>query len=345
MYNGSQRLQRAWLRRGALACLLWPLSLLFGLLVGLRRLLYRTRLRRPESVGLPVIVVGNRIVGGAGKTPVVMALVSHLRAIGLRPGVISRGYGRRTEGVLEATRERSAAEVGDEPLLIHLRTAAPVVVGRDRSAAAWALRAAHPEIDVIVCDDGLQHLQLARDVEILVFDDRGAGNGWLLPAGPLREPLDASSLAKRQVVLYTGGVASTRLPGFLAQRRLGGVLALADWWSGRPAGELRQLAGRQAYAAAGIARPEPFFESLRQAGLVVLPLPLADHDDFSRLPWPSDATDVVVTEKDAVKLDPARMAQETPATRVWVATLDFETDPAFLAAVDLALRDLGPPPR
>lgn len=341
MSHGSQRLQRAWLQRDVLARVLWPLSLVFGLLVGFRRLLYRSRLKRAETVGLPVVVVGNRIVGGAGKTPVVMALVTHLRARGLRPGVISRGYGRHTQGVLEATRERTAREVGDEPLLIHLRTGAPVVVGRDRTAAAWALRTAHPEIDVIVCDDGLQHLRLARDVEVIVFDDRGAGNGWLLPAGPLREPLRAASLAKRQVVLYTGGQASTPLPGLLATRRLGGLLSLADWWAAHAAGDLQQLAGRPVLAAAGIARPERFFESLAQAGLQVTPLPLPDHDDFRRLPWPAEAADVVVTEKDAVKLEPARVARETPATRVWVATLDFQPDPEFFNAVDRALQDIG----
>lgn len=315
--------------------------MVFGLLVGARRLLYRSGLKRAETVGLPVVVVGNRIVGGAGKTPVVMALVAHLRSRGLRPGVISRGYGRQTQGVLEVAHESAASEVGDEPLLIHLRTAAPVVVGRDRTAAAWALRTAHPEIDVIVCDDGLQHLRLARDIEIVVFDDRGAGNGWLLPAGPLREPLRAASLARHQIVLYTGGVASTPLPGFLAQRRLGGLLSLSDWWAARPAGELQQLTGRPVLAAAGIARPERFFETLTQAGLCVTPLPLPDHADFKNLPWPADAADVVVTEKDAVKLAPARVARETPTTRIWVATLDFQPDPEFFGAVDRALHDLG----
>lgn len=341
MSTGSQRLQQAWLQRGALSRALWPLSRLFGLLVGTRRLLYRSGLKRAESVGLPLVVVGNRIVGGAGKTPVVMALVEHLRSRGLRPGVISRGYGRRTQGVLEATRERTASEVGDEPLLIHLRTGAPVVVGRDRTAAAWALRTAHPEIDVIVCDDGLQHLRLAREIEIIVFDDRGAGNGWLLPAGPLREPLQAASLAKRQIVLYTGGVASTPLPGFIAQRGLGGVVPLADWWNARAATDLRVLAGRSVLAVAGIARPERFFESLARAGLEITPLPLPDHDGFEHLPWPAGTTDVVVTEKDAIKLDPARVARETPATRVWVATLDFQPDPEFFGAVDRALQDIG----
>jgi tetraacyldisaccharide 4'-kinase len=339
--TGSQQLQQAWLQRGALGRALWPLSRLFGLLVGARRLLYRSGLRPAETVGLPVVVVGNRIVGGAGKTPVVMALVEHLRSRGLRPGVISRGYGRRTQGVLEATRDRTAGEVGDEPLLIHLRTGAPVVVGRDRTAAAWALRTAHPEIDVIVCDDGLQHLRLGRDIEVVVFDDRGAGNGWLLPAGPLREPLRAASLAKHQIVLYTGGVASTPLPGFLAKRGLGGVLPLAQWWDATPPADLRQLAGRAVLAVAGIARPERFFESLTQAGLHITPLALPDHHGFEQLPWPTGTIDVVVTEKDAIKLDPARVARETPATQVWVATLDFQPDPEFFGAVDRALQDIG----
>ena len=143
---------------------------------------------------MPVVVVGNLVAGGAGKTPVVLAIVAALQAAGHRPGIVSRGYGGRTgasggtNGVLEVEENTPAHRTGDEPLLLRRRSGCPVVVGADRVAAAQALRAAHPTLSVIVSDDGLQHRRLARSVEIIVFDERGVGNGRCLPAGPLREP-------------------------------------------------------------------------------------------------------------------------------------------------------------
>ena len=181
-------LQRSWRRRGALAWTLWPLSRLYALLVALRRTLYRTGLLRSHHPGRPVIVVGNVIAGGAGKTPVVIATVQHLQASGWRPGVISRGYGRSTRDCREVLPSSLPSEVGDEPLLIAQACGAPVMVAAQRSQAAQAMLAAHADVDVIVCDDGLQHWALARDIEICVFNDQGVGNGFLLPAGPLREP-------------------------------------------------------------------------------------------------------------------------------------------------------------
>ncbi|HEY1393976.1 MAG TPA: tetraacyldisaccharide 4'-kinase [Methylibium sp.] len=340
----SSHLQQAWLsRRDPLAQALWPLSLLFAALVAGRRALHRSGLLHVERVGLPVIVVGNRIVGGAGKTPTVLALLQHLRERGARPGVISRGYGRQGAGLTEVTRNSSAQEVGDEPLLIHLRGGVPVMVGRDRVAAAEALRTAHPEITVIVSDDGLQHLRLARDIEVLVFDERGAGNGWLLPAGPLREPLQATSTAHTQLVLYNAAAPSTALAGKLALRRLAGIAPLTQWWAGQAPQGFEVLGSRKLLALAGMARPERFFASLREAGLSFDALPLPDHYDYRRLPWPQDATDVLITEKDAVKLDPARLASESPSTRVWVVTLDFDPGAAFFAALDAALNNAPTP--
>ena len=181
-------LQRNWQRRGALAWALWPLSRLYALLVALCRTLYRTGLLPSHHPGRPVIVVGNVIAGGAGKTPVVIATVQHLQARGWHPGVVSRGYGRSTSDCRTVLPGSLPSEVGDEPLLIAQACNVPVVVAAQRSAAAQALLAAHPEVDVIVCDDGLQHWALARDIEICVFNDQGTGNGFLLPAGPLREP-------------------------------------------------------------------------------------------------------------------------------------------------------------
>lgn len=337
----SAALQRAWLSRGPLAWALRPLSWVYGALVAVRRALYAAGLLRVESLPVPVVVVGNLIAGGAGKTPTVAAVVELLRRAGWRPGVISRGYGRTEAGEspVDVDRDTPATRAGDEPLLLRLRLDVPVVVGRDRVAAARALLQRHPGVDVVVSDDGLQHLRLPRTAQLVVFDDRGAGNGWLLPAGPLREPLPRRLPARTQVV-YNAARESTALPGAIAERGLRGAVSLADWWSGRPAdaATLRALASRPVVAAAGLAHPQRFFDMLRAAGLQQLQtLPLPDHHAFDTLPWPADAADVVVTEKDAVKLDPRR----TGAARVWVVPLDLRL-PADFERTLLAL--LPPPP-
>ena len=175
---------RVWRTRGPVAWALWPISLIYGALVALRRGLYRLRWLRSEHAGVPVIVVGNVIAGGAGKTPVVIALVRHLQAQGWQPGVISRGYGRSTHDCRAVLPDSPAPEVGDEPALIARATRAPVFVAPRRITAARALRAAHPGTDVLVCDDGLQHLALARDLEICVFNSDGVGNGFMLASPP-----------------------------------------------------------------------------------------------------------------------------------------------------------------
>jgi tetraacyldisaccharide 4'-kinase len=322
----ASRIQASWLQRGGLSLALWPLSWLYGGLFALRRVLYRLGFKTTGTLPVPVIVVGNLIAGGAGKTPTTLAVVQLLRRSGWTPGIVSRGYGRQGDGIQPVTHDTPVAQSGDEPLLMHLRSRAPVVVGRDRVAAGRELLKHHPEVDVLVSDDGLQHWRLARDAQVIVFDERGAGNGRLLPAGPLREPMPAS-VPPRSVVLYNAGQPSTHWPGHLATRRLAGAVALDAWWRGEPARleALHDLAARPVWAAAGMARPERFFEMLARAGVHAKPLPLPDHHDFAALPWPADAADVVVTEKDAVKLSPARMG----ATRVWVATLDFAPGAAF----------------
>jgi len=325
----SLRLQRAWLARGALAWALLPLAGLYGALVALRDLAFQAGWRRIDRLPVPVIVVGNLIAGGAGKTPTCLALVDLLRQHGWTPGIVSRGYGGQSgDVVVLVTPDTPASACGDEPLLMQRRSGAPVAVGRRRAQAGRALLAAHPAVDVIVCDDGLQHRQLARDAQVIVFDERGAGNGWLLPSGPLREPMP-SALPARSVLLYNAPAPSTPLPGHVVQRRLGRFTPLQAWRDGgtvdTDAGA--ELRGRRLVAAAGLAHPQRFFSMLRDAGLDIAELPLPDHHDFAALPWPSDTADVVVTEKDAVKLDPARLG----TTRVWVATLDFQLPPAFTA--------------
>jgi len=336
--RAAATLQRAWQGRGALSTTLLPAAWAFAAIASARRSLFAHGLRESSRLPVPVIVVGNLVVGGAGKTPTVLAIVELLRARGYSPGVVSRGYGRAGAGVALVAADASAAEVGDEPLLLRRRSGVPVAVGVDRVAAGHALLRAHAEVDVVVSDDGLQHLALERDVEVLVFDERGAGNGRLLPAGPLREPLPAA-LAPRQLVLYNADAPTTSLAGHLAGRRLAGVTPLAAWWQGAApsAPALATLREREGVVAvAGTARPERFFAMLRSHGLAIVERPLADHADFSVLPWPAGSTDVVLTEKDAVKLPPSRPL----GTRVWVARLDFVPGPAFDAAL-LAL--LAPP--
>ena len=328
--RASEPLQRLWATRGAASTALLPLALAFEAVVGLRRRLFRHGVLTVHHLPVPVVVVGNLMVGGAGKTPAVIAIVKLLREHGRRPGIVSRGYGREESTVREVTPGSDAQLVGDEPLLLARRTGVPVFVGSDRVAASHALLQTHPSTDVIVSDDGLQHLGLGRDVEILVFDDRGAGNDRLLPAGPLRERLPRRVEAN-QLVLYNAAAASTPLTGFLGRRELRGVVALDAWWRGEPASAaaLEALRGKTLVAAAGLARPAPFFAMLREHGLQLVELPLPDHHDFRALPWPVATADVVITEKDAVKIDPAQRI----GSRVWVATLDFSPEPAFAEAL------------
>lgn len=321
---------------GLTARLLQPLSWLYGTLAAF----HRCRARRAAGTApVPVLVVGNLVAGGAGKTPLVMALVQALRAAGHRPAVVSRGHGRRSADVAEVGADSDAAMVGDEPLLIHRRTGVPVFVGRKRLQAARALCAAHPQVDVLVSDDGLQHHALARDGQLIAFDDRGAGNGLLLPAGPLRAALPRS-LPPHTWVVYTGQGPSTALPGRHVPRRLGLAWPLAAWHrrlGAEAAGavSLAQLRGRRLLALAGIGAPAQFFEALRHAGLAIEPWPMPDHAHYAAPPWPAGTTEVVTTEKDAVKL--AALEPAAPhAPRVWVVPLDCEL-PADLVGELLAL--------
>lgn len=358
MGSFADRLVQSWGQRRALNRMLWPVSALLGLLVQARRRLYALGLVRSQSAGLPVLVVGNRIVGGAGKTPATIAIVQHLQARGWQPGVLTRGYHRDSRApaqvLLDAQHAQlSAREVGDEPLLIWRRTQAPVMVGADRLAGARTLRKAHPEVNLLVCDDGLQHLRLQRQIEVVVFDERGAGNGWLMPAGPLREPLETpapAGLVAPPVVLYNAVQPSTALPGHLARRQLAPWQTLQQWWQAGlgPLGEPAAVGAIEgppagAWAVAGLAHPHKFFAQLRALGLDIVECPCPDHESFEDLPWPLEVRHVIVTEKDAVKLDPARMAAQRPNTQVWVAALDFHPEASFWAALDTALAALPPP--
>ncbi len=316
------RVRHAWQRRAGLARLLWPLSLLYGVLGRLHKLLYTSGLRTVHRAGIPVLVVGNVVAGGAGKTPVVMAVVRHLQARGLQVGVVSRGYGRNTTDCRQVHPDSDPREVGDEPLLIRRSTKVPVFVARRRIDATRALRLHHPGVQLIVCDDGLQHHALARDLDICVFDERGIGNGWLLPAGPLREawprPCD--------LLLHTG--PSAAFAGFRARRALAGHALRADG-SRVP---LAALASERVTAVAAIARPEAFFDMLRAQGIAPERcIALPDHYDFDSWKRPPDADhSLICTEKDAVKLwrvVPGALA----------VPLRFTPEPGFFLALDAKL--------
>ena len=317
-------LQRVWLERGAIARLLWPVSLLFGALAGSRRALSRIGTLRSERAAVPVVIVGNVVAGGAGKTPSVIALVRHLQARGMAVGVISGGDGRATESCPEVLPPSAPQATGDQPLLIRRATGAPTFVARQRIEAARALLAAHPQTQLIVSDDGLQHLALGRDVEICVFDDRGVGNGWLLPAGPLREPWPRAC----DLILHTGDRPA--FAGFRARRALAAEALDRD-------GDrvpLAALAGRRTVAVAAIAKPQGFFDMLRAAGVAVQEcMPLPDHHDFKDWMPPPAGTTVLCTEKDAAKLwqvQPDALA----------VPLVFEPEPAFFQALDAKLSSL-----
>jgi tetraacyldisaccharide 4'-kinase len=327
-----EALQRAWRGRGPLARLLWPLSLLYRAVAGLHRTLYTHGLLRAERLPVPVLVVGNVIAGGAGKTPVVIALVEQLRARGLAVGVVSRGYGRSGDACLEVQAADDAGRAGDEPLLVKRRTGVPVFVAPRRADAARALLAAHPGTRLIVSDDGLQHHALARDIEVCVFDARGAGNGWLLPAGPLREPWPRPV----DFVLHHGRPAG--IPGYGMERRLAPHARRAD---GKQVA-LAELRGQPLRAIAGIANPGSFFAMLRAAGLTLAAAEaLPDHHRFDAA-WAAASGTLVCTEKDAVKLWALR-------PDAWAVPLELEIPRAFWDALAQALAPKlssphGPPP-
>lgn len=331
----------AWQRRGLLAWLLSPFALLYAALLLLRRAAYTAGLLRAEHVGVPVVVVGNLYVGGTGKTPLTVELVRALQRRGWRPGVVSRGYSGTARSARLVDAEATATEVGDEPLLIARATQVPVAVGSDRVAAVRELLRAHPDCDVIVADDGLQHLRLARDAEIALVDERGLGNGWLLPAGPLREP--ASRLERLDAVVLRGAPTVTwTTPSFAMLTRLADEAhRLGDRSHTMPLAELaqRQAAGSlRMTAAAGIGVPERFFVMLRAAGLDFEPLPLPDHYDFRDNPFARLRSHLVlITEKDAVKCERIEPLRKDP--RIWVVPLAATIEERL---IDLVVARLTP---
>lgn len=326
-----ERLQHHWYRLSPLHLLLYPLSLVFRLLAALRRQLYRSGMLASVRLSVPVVIVGNISVGGTGKTPLTLWLAQQLIDNGWHPGIVSRGYtrdGKQVPCPREVAMEDAAEEVGDEPLLMAQRALCPVWIARDRPAAAQALLDAHPECDIILSDDGLQHYRLQRDAEIAVVDGaRRFGNGLLLPAGPLREPL--SRLKEVDAVVVNGGAVSgnefaMQLNGTLFYNLLNPATVVApDFFS-----------GKRVHALAGIGHPQRFFRHLDQLGLTVQEHSFPDHHQYSASDLAFDDADaILLTEKDAVKC--AAFATES----CWVLRVDAQVSPSL---TQLILKKVSP---
>jgi tetraacyldisaccharide 4'-kinase len=318
---------RHWHSRGAIAWLLWPASLVFAVVVWLRRIFYKLKIFGSTHPGIPVVVVGNLTAGGSGKTPLVLRIVEILKEHHWKPGIVSRGYlGGASAAGGSATQPRAAtiasdpAEVGDEPMLLARRSGCPVWVAPDRVQACLALRAEHPECDVIVTDDGLQHYALRRDLEICVVDGRGFGNGFLQPAGPLREP--RSRLRSVDAVVTHG---AKDIQGYKMTLEGDRLVRFTDARDVRAA---KSFAGQRVHAVAGIGDPKRFFLQLAGFGLKLVPHPFPDHHRFRAEDLEfGDNDPVVMTEKDAVKCK--RIVRGNPQAHFWVFPVSASLDPAF----------------
>ena len=328
-------LEPFWYRISPLHLALWPLSVLFALLAAVRRLLYRIGLVPATRLPVPVIIVGNISAGGTGKTPCVLWLAQWLLEHGRKPGIVSRGYGGTARTPQRALPDGDPRIVGDEAVLLARRSACPVWVGRQRVAAAEALLAAHPDCDVILSDDGLQHYALARNVELAVIDgERGCGNGMLLPAGPLREPM--RRLARVDAIIINGGAVfpldmlPSGVPVF--DMRMGGS-TFYDLRNPQLRVAASHFAAQNVHAMAAIGNPQRFFNHLRELGLSFSAHPFADHHAYT----PADCafganTALLMTEKDAVKCE--RFGDEN----WWALRVDATIEPAL---GDLILNKIG----
>lgn len=332
-------IHRVWYEDAPFGWLLFPPSLLYRMLITLRALLYRCRLIRTHKAEVPVIVVGNITAGGTGKTPVVIWLVNELRAKGFVPGIVSRGYGGSKSGAsMRVDVDSDAAVVGDEPVLLARHGKCPVVVGSDRVKAAAML--VYDGVDVIIADDGLQHLRLQRDYEICVIDGaRGLGNRQLLPAGPLREL--PSRLEEVDQVLVNG-LSENAGPDVTTaeQNAMGFELCASDAvrLNGSLARSLERFSDATVHAVAGIGNPQRFFDLLRSYGIQVIEHSFPDHAPIVKADLEyRDDFDVFMTEKDAVKLG------RKLADKFWYIPVDLTMDSVnsapLIEQIESRLRD------
>ena len=318
MIQWLEQLPKYWRNRNAITYLLWPFEVVYKIAWYLRQATIRLGFIQQHRVNATVIVVGNVVVGGGGKTPLTMALVQRLVKQGFRVGVVSRGYGRAQTSLQIVNAQSLASEVGDEPLMIFQKCNVPVVVSAHRVSAARQLLNQFPFVNVLVCDDGLQHIALQRDIEICVLDATGLGNGHLLPAGPLREPWP------RQVDLLLHTHQRTLSEGFESRRELSSF-ALTSEGKQVPIADLKL---KPVEVVSGIAKPDAFLAMLEQGQFQIRhSTALPDHDNFQTWKPSHPELHLLCTEKDAVKLW-ARFPQALAMPLV------FEPEPSFWKAFD-----------
>ncbi|MCD8340008.1 MAG: tetraacyldisaccharide 4'-kinase [Burkholderiales bacterium] len=326
-------IHKAWQQRGLFIWMLLPLSVAYR-----AASFYLKYGVHPKSVGVPLVVVGNINVGGSGKTPITIALSKELVKQGWTPGIISRGYKGKAKEPLEVLPDSDPAIVGDEPIVIKREQEGPVFVCPNRVEAGLALLRKYPDIDIVISDDGLQHYKLARDVELAVVGPYSLGNRWLLPAGPLREPV--KKLKEVDAIILTNGaqlLEEIDTPCLKATEVITHAVNLLN-------GESRDLTvfakqGRKIAAVAGIAAPERFFEMLKAKNLDIEEYPLPDHYDYKENPFTKILADIIfITAKDAVKCaqNPSIVQDE----RIWVIPLETELDPKTVPLIEEKLKKI-----
>lgn len=322
------RLDRFWYTANPIAYLLLPLAAVFALVSATRRMLYRIHVLRTHRFDVPVVIVGNISIGGTGKTPLVIWLADYLSSQGWHPGIVSRGYGgAATTWPQQVRPDSDPSMVGDEAVLVAARTGRPMCVGPDRPAAVAALLA-HTDTDIVISDDGLQHYALARDIEIAVIDGkRRLGNGFVLPAGPLREP--ASRLHTVDMVVVNGqgepGEHSMKIyqPGL---RSLRGDIERS----------LDEFCDREVHAIAGVGNPGRFFDLLTRHGIMLRPHAFPDHHAYRAEDLLLDPPlPILMTEKDAVK------CRRLPCNDCWVVRVDAQPDASFVHRLNCALKEFS----
>jgi tetraacyldisaccharide 4'-kinase len=337
--NHFRKAPTFWERRGPISLVLWPLSWVYGLVLRLRKLIADLNIFNTKPIAVPVIIVGNIRVGGTGKTPIVIALAEKLAELGWKPGIISRGYGvkgaQAGSSPAQVTSDSDPRIVGDEPVLIAQRTENqfPIWVHPKRKDTIAALLMHHPEVNVIISDDGLQHAGLSRwpareggrDIELVVRDERGEGNHFLLPAGPLREP----ATRDRDATLITAKQSPKATPldeyfqgrrAFTLSPQLGLAYQLHHSSNQQALDSIaEQSLTKKIAAVAALGNPQRFFSSLKKQGIMAKCLPLPDHSTYSAEFFSSIKADyILITEKDAVK------CTEIADERIWVVPMSVK---------------------
>jgi tetraacyldisaccharide 4'-kinase len=317
-------LEHYWYQSNVIAllvvCLLLPLSGLYCLVAIIRRKLYQLNIKKSFSAQVPVIVIGNIVVGGSGKTPLLISLCDYVSSKGFKPGVVSRGYGGSVTSIKQVSSDDKAEQVGDEPLMISQRTNVPVVVGADRVSAINYLLA-NNQCDIVFSDDGLQHYRMRRDLDIAVIDaERKFGNGFCLPAGPLREPV--SRLKEVDLVVYNGGNINNQAE-YSYRLQIAGLKPL----NGEHSRALSSFTTNMTiHAVAGIGHPARFFNQLTNSGLNIIEHAFQDHHQYQQHDFSGWHTDcIIMTEKDAVK------CRHLTLPDAWIVVVDAEWSDALEA--------------